>query len=435
MYTGRSIKNFYQYALGNRDFTNFSLIFTILATWIGGNSLFLITGKSYSEGPWFTIAILADVINFFIVAYIFAPLMAPFLGRYSSADLLGSIYGKNVRVVTSISSILISIGWVACQIKVLTFIFESFNICDNSLAIVISSIIIITYSAFGGIRSVVCTDILQFVTMMIALFILIFLVWNYVSELKHIKQNLNIIYAKIDRIDLQNKYSALFLYFLIPVLNPTTMHRLLIAKDAKQIINTFSISGVIYLLFVLAASAIGLIMSTYHSQLDENLLIIHLVKQSAKPGIIGIVIIGIIAMIASTADSFINSAAITFTHDLAPILSKKYLGRLKTSRLVSFIIGVSALFLSLTYNDLLELLMVTNALYIPIVTMPLICTIMGFRTTSKVILVGMLNGALFTIAWNIYLQDITEIDGILPGAFANIATMLLIHSIQQATLE
>ncbi len=39
LYAGRGIKNFKEYALGKKNFSTFTLTITLLATYIGGNSV------------------------------------------------------------------------------------------------------------------------------------------------------------------------------------------------------------------------------------------------------------------------------------------------------------------------------------------------------------------------------------------------------------
>ena len=51
-----------------------------------------------------------------LTGYVFAPRVKEFLGKYSVADVMGSLYGDQVRVVTSITGIILSIGFVALQL-------------------------------------------------------------------------------------------------------------------------------------------------------------------------------------------------------------------------------------------------------------------------------------------------------------------------------
>ncbi|KJV72788.1 solute symporter family protein, partial [Orientia tsutsugamushi str. TA716] len=87
--------------------------------------------------------------------------MQEFLGKLSVADVMGDLYGTHVRVISAICSIIRAATIIAMQIKVFSTIFNHFLGVDSFYATLISSMVVIIYSAFGGIRAVVFTDVFQ----------------------------------------------------------------------------------------------------------------------------------------------------------------------------------------------------------------------------------------------------------------------------------
>ena len=77
-------------------------------------------------------------------------------------------------------------------------------------------------------------------------------------------------------------------------------------------------------------------------------------------------------------------------------------------------------------KDLLDLIIFTASFYMPIVTIPFIMVIIGYRTPyEKAVLWGMGAGLSVVLLWN-YL-DITVIDNIVPAMLANLFVLVFMH--------
>ena len=90
--------------------------------------------------------------------------MGKFLGMTSVAEALGSFYGKEVRIITAVCGALASTGIISVQFNAFGNIVGYFSGISSSVAIVIAGTLVTFYSAFGGIRSVTFTDVLQLLT-------------------------------------------------------------------------------------------------------------------------------------------------------------------------------------------------------------------------------------------------------------------------------
>ena len=62
----------------------------------------------------------------------------------------------------------------------------------------------------------------------------------------------------------------------------------------------------------------------------------------------------------------------------------------------------------------------------PIVTVPLLLAVFGFRSTSRVVLIGMFFGAITVISWKTIFTN-TDIDSVMPAMLVNLIIMLLAH--------
>ena len=179
---GRRVRTLRVYAIGSKNFSTASVTSTIVATWMGGGFLFYALANIYTTGLQFIIVTLGGTIGLLFTGQVLAVRMGEFLNNLSVAEAMGDLYGQVVRIITAISGILTSIGSIAVQFqiigKMLTFLLGF----QGPKTIVVAAIIVIGYSAFGGIRSVTITDIFQFITFSILIPILALIIWNNLKD-------------------------------------------------------------------------------------------------------------------------------------------------------------------------------------------------------------------------------------------------------------
>ena len=177
-------QSFRDFAVGNKDFSTATLVATIVATWISGSYFFNYITESYKNGLYFIwIALIGDPLCLLLIGWYFAPRMGEFLGKLSIAEAMGSLYGKEVRIITAISGFIGSCGMIALQLKVSGIVFEYCFGINGQYSIIISCIIITFYSALGGIKSVTFTDIIQFITFSIIIPIVIYYILKNIESI------------------------------------------------------------------------------------------------------------------------------------------------------------------------------------------------------------------------------------------------------------
>jgi len=433
IYHGRGISTLKYYAIGDRNFSTATIAATIVATWIAGSSFSITASETYNRGLYFVIPGFGDVISFFIIAYFYAPRLLEFLGTLSVAEAMGQLYGNHVRFITAVSGIIPAIGNVAMQFTLLAALLSySFGI-SGIYASIISSIIVIIYSSFGGIKSVTFTDVIQFSTFGIVLPIVAFVIWNSLSgteaSFHSLTQDPLFNCAKV--FDYHNpdfiNTLFLFLFFMIPALDPAIFQRISMAKNTRQVSRSFIIAGIIiFFCDPILNTFIGILLKISSTvELNATNVLGYVLDTYICSGFKGVFIIGIISMIMSTADSYINSSAILLAHDVCKSLNFKLTEpkELLVVRVCALFIGIIALLISLFFKNLLDLVLATYGFYMPIVSVPLILAIFGFRSTSKAVLLGMGAGFTVVIAFKIF----SDIDGLMPGMIANLLVFIGSH--------
>ena len=433
IFYGRGITTIKEYAIGNRNFSTATLAATLVATWISGSFFTISVSETYKEGLWYFCAALGEVAALSITAIFLAPRIKEFFDSLSVAEVMGNLYGKKVRIVTAICSMAQSIGMTALQIKVFSTIFSHFLSISNVAATLISSFVVITYSAIGGIKAVTFTDVIQFLTFGLCIPIFAIFVWQAFGSTELIMEvfETNPAFNYHELLNVNNvKFLPnlfLFFYFAIPGLNSTMFQRILMAKNTKQIRHSYLVAALACLFIHVVSSFIGLIVLSHNSTLPPNNVAMYVIDHYSFTGLKGLAIVGIMAMIMSTADSWINTGAVIFSHDFCKPLGFKFQNELVVSRIYAVFAGCFAVLLALAATDLLKLVLLQGKFYKPIILPPLLFAVLGFRSTSKSVILGMIAGAVSIVVWLNIITPATGVDGIVPSTLINLIVFMGSH--------
>ena len=198
-------------------------------------------------------------------------------------------------------------------------------------------------------------------------------------------------------------------------------------KNTTQIKQSFIIAGMGYGVIVFLSCAIGVVVLSIHPGLDPNNVIIFILDNYSFEGLRGLTLIGIMAMVMSTADSWINSGAVIFAHDFCEPLGIKFKNELFLSRAFAVVGSLCALLLVLYNENFMKLMLLQANFYVPIVTAPLLLAMFGFRSTGRSVIIGMAFGAISVIMWKIYIQPTTGVDSVIPCMFLNAVALFFTH--------
>ncbi|AZL15256.1 sodium:solute symporter family transporter [Rickettsiales endosymbiont of Stachyamoeba lipophora] len=433
LYTGRGIKNIKEYAIANRNFSTPALTATIVATWISGSTFAVGISETYQNGLWYLSALLGNVLYLLIEGWVLGPRMKEFFGKLSVAEVMGDLNGNKVRLITSIAALAQAVGMTALQIKVFSTIFSHFFGIESMYAVFISSFVVIVYSAFGGIKAVTFTDAVQFIAFGVFIPMFAIFLWQAFGSkeliINTLQTNPNFNVSKV--FDIHNvkfwEYFCLFIYFAIPGSSSTIFQRSLMAKNVKQIRTSFTAAAIIVLFIRVFVCFCGIVILSYNPNLDPNNVAMYIIDNYTFSGLKGFAIVGIMAMIMSTADSWINTGSVIFVNDFCKSIGIKINNELLLTRFLAIAIGIGAIFLALSATNLLKLLLLQANFYKPIVTIPLLFAILGFRTSARAVLTGMFAGFVTVVIWRTFIQPSLGVDSLVPAMLANIIFLLAAH--------
>ena len=392
---GRKVKTVRDYAIGDKNFSTGVLVSTIIATWISGQHFSSGLAERYKHG---LILILCDygmIVSFLLIAFVIAPRMKIFMNNLSIADVMGDLFGKNVKIISGIASCIRTGAYIGSQFKIIGFILAFITGLDIDLMTKIAAIVIIVYSAFGGIRSVTFTDVLQFFTFGVVIPILGVAIW----------QKYNLMHSENfiipDRFNIKNfigfsnpnfwRTFSLFIFACFCALDATMFQRILMAKDVWQVKRAFIICSGIMICILLSKHWISYLVYVTDPDLEYSKVVPYIIGVARDYNIHIFVFIGIISMCMSTADSAINASTVLITNDvLKPLkvsFSKEY-EQVIFSKLIAVFVGGISLYVVLSTETLFSFIIKAQSYYMPTIPIPLLFAILGFRTTQTSILTG-----------------------------------------------
>lgn len=421
LYFGKNVKSLKDYAVGDKGFTVPLLVTTIFATMSGGNTIIGTSEKLFTVGFIFVLARLGDPIYKLLIAKYIVPRMGQFQNALSVGDILKVKFGRFGQVIGGLASFVKSIGSVSAQVAAISIFTSSLIDLPLFFSVLISSTIVVVYSSYGGIRSVVMTDVIQFFVLIIGIPILSAISIQNAGGGQKVFESL--LSHQIESSKHLLWYLSLFVLSTIPIFNPALVQRLLITKNINFLSRSFKISAFseIPLLFMIVLM-VGAII-TLNPNVAPNQIIPYLIETILPIGVRGLVIAGMIAVIMSTADSFINTASVAFTNDIVKPLSKKSLSsaqELVIARIVSVLVGVFATAAALYFKSIFNLYMAFLNIWVPVIVVPLYAVIFNCNCNRTHFIRGAVAGLFAWLLWQFFIMKFIPIHPLLVSLGANI---------------
>jgi SSS family solute:Na+ symporter len=428
LWMGRNIKELRDYALGDQKYSSFTICATLSASYIGGGYTFGLSEKVYIYGLDYIICLLGFSLQLIFVALLIAPKISRFINCMSAGDIMFQLYGKSGRLITGFAGVLICIGIIGAQISATGYVFNLFLGMDKMTGILIGCGIVILYATFGGMKAVVATDIIQFIILIVAIPVTLFFgvdslggPSNLMNTIPHTHHWFS---SSIPPLTLL--VICLSLVFG-EALTPPYLQRLLLSKKVSNTVKGTLFSGILSIPFFFITGTIGLVALSMNADLNPNLSMLYVIKESLPIGVKGMAIAGIISVVMSSADSYLNSASVTLIHDILPSLKIKVSAKkeLNLMRWATALLGVGAISFALAFDSVLDILLYSYGFWSPLVLPPLVGGILGFKITQNQFLICVAVGMAAVLLSYFFVGQSENFEYVLFGFMANSVSFIV----------
>jgi len=446
-YKVRSVKNSADFMVAGRTLPWYILVGTLLATWMGSGSLFSGAGLGYrnglaglwsSGGAWLGIALI-----YFITRRIRN------FGKVTVPDIFEARYGPAAAVLATITTVIAYTTIVSYQFrgggKVLSMVSD--GMISLEAGIIITAVFAISYTVLAGMFSVVYTDVVNGVLMTVGILgALLFLIFHVggLGEIAAVaesagKWQLFGNWAAERTGDISGPIIAIsfFVPTMLLLMGDGNMYqRIFSARDggsAKKAV-FFWIIGVIVLESAISmlgltgavATAKGLIPDLVADaqsalvnptegallearQAGSESVIPAIARFAGLPMALGLLLVStMMAIIVSTADSFLLIPATNLTRDvyqryIHPGADEKQV--LLISRSLVLVLGIIAFLLVSQFKTVLNAAFTAYNIYGTSITPALLAAFLWKRATAVGALASIVTGTSVTLIWTYVLPD------------------------------
>ncbi len=424
LWAGRKVKDLEDYAVGGRGYSALVIAMTLSASFIGGGFTMGNSEKVFTLGIINVLVLWGFSLKEILVATFIGPRMGRFPDAISVGDVMEVNYGKIGKVVTGIFSVLLCAGILGAQVGGMGYLFNLFLGLPVPMGILLGMSIVIIYDTLGGMRSVVATDVLQFCILAVGIPLVLFLGIRQVGGIEALVARVPADHFNLTAHLTPVQILSLFLTFLLgETLVPPYVRRLFISRNTRAICRGTLWSGLFSIPFFAIAGGIGLLALVLNPELNPNMALPYVVETVLPIGLRGLVVAGIIAVVMSSADSFLNSASVAFVNDIINPLRRQPLTPkrgLLFARLATLVTGSISVVFAIRIQSLLDILIYAYNFWSPIILVPLAATLLGVRAGTAAFCAGAAAGLCGVFIWNQLLDSPGGFDGLLIGVFANL---------------
>lgn len=424
-----SIRSVKQFAVAEQGYGTFVVFATLSASFIGGGFSMGNAAKAYAAGIGYAAALCGFSLKEILVGRYVAPRMGRFRSCLSPGQIMGEVYGPNAQVVTGLLSLLTCAGVVGAQVGAIGYVFEVFLGLPQLWGVLLSCGIVILYCTAGGMKAVVTADVAQFLILSVGMPLALLLALREAGGWDAVVSALPPQYWDVTHGTTPVGFFCLFLSFMLgEALAPPYIQRMLIGKSTNTASQAAMLGGLFSVAFFAVSAGIGLTARALYPGLHPQLAMPTLIQRVLPAGLRGFVIAGVIAIVMSTADAFLNAAAVAAVQDVWLPLASHIVGerdRLVAARVVNLLTGVGAVAFALLVPDIMDLLLLTYRFWAPVILIPLIAALWGRR--ARGFGAAALAGASAMLLWSYGLGEPWGIAGLPVGVAANGAVFWLLN--------
>ncbi|MFC2167411.1 sodium:solute symporter [Acidobacteriota bacterium] len=324
----RTTKDFF---FGGQRFSWWLITFSCVATVVGSYSFIKYSAAGFRYGMSSSMSYLNDwiVMSFLLLGWL--PII--YFGRIGSVpDYFKKRFDARTSAVATVLVLIYMVGYIGINLYTMGVALNAMLGIDIFVSAVIVAVVCAVYVTIGGQTSVIMTDLIQGVILLIAGFILFFLGLNVLGGWDNFWQGLPLLnrlpFAQFNKphefhfvgVFWQDGISNTFALYMM---NQGFILRFLSLKSVKEIKKSFL--SLILVLMPLAAFAVsnagwlGRSMVTaglLPSSVDPNQIFVQVAAKVCQPGVFGFIMAALTAALMSTIDTLINAVSAVAINDV-----------------------------------------------------------------------------------------------------------------------
>ncbi len=357
---------------------------SLFATIIGGSSTVGMAGLGYSMGLVGSWWLLVGAIGLFALALFLAERVRRY-SLYTLPEILDIQYGPEAKLSASILIVIAWMGIIAGQIVASGKILETILDTSPSLLMTITALVFITYTLLGGQHSVVRTDTIQSVIIIVAIVVSIPLCLDKVGGIASMKEALgpdHFSFPVSSRFPWTTLATYLFLVGSTYLVGPDIYSRIFCARDEKIAKGATMTVALTLVPFAFMITIVGMAARVLFPGINPEAAFPTMIHRLFPVGFNGLVIAALLSAMMSSADTCLLTTSTILSFDILRPLVRGGISEgtlLLLSRLFILLIGAISLLIALSLKGVISSLLLGYTVYTSGLIFP---TLLGFHRNA-----------------------------------------------------
>lgn len=450
VYFLRKNKGADDYYVGGRQMGPWHVGLSVVATDVGGGFSIGLGGLGFTMGLSGSWLLFTGLIGAWMAAVLLIPRVYTWSDRWSLLtfpQLLGQKFDARVAMLAGIISAIGYIGFTSSQILAgAKLASATFVDLDLMTALWIMGGIAIIYTVMGGIKAVIYTDTVQWILLMGGLILIgIPMAYSAVGGYEAIQAALPSEMLRLDNVSFITILNWAITIIPIWFVGMTLYQRIYACRSKEEAKKAWFIAGLfewptmafmgvaLGLLARVAADQGLLIGVTGAEGLDPEMGLPLLLRSILPVGLMGLMVAAYFSAIMSTADSCLMAASGNVLTDVFGrwLHDGKTDGTvLRTSQWLTLLIGIIALVLASTMQNVLELMLHSYAFMVSGLLVPVLALLFYKKSTPAAAFWSMLTGGSVTLTFIISRIDLPF--GLDPNFFGILSAIIVFAAVNRA---
>ncbi len=370
---------------------------SLLATIIGGSATVGLAGLGFKQGLTGAWWLLVGGIGLLILGSFLAKKIRA-LALYTLPELVERQYDHRVGLAASILIVIAWVGVVSGQIVAAGKVLSVLGFGSPIFWMSTFTMVFVAYAVLGGQYSIIRTDVIQAVTLLVGISAVAVIIFPLVGGLGGLKASLPPDYFSFPlstKFDWKALLSFLILVGATYVVGPDMYTRLFCSKGEKTAQKSTFIAAFFIFLFAFVIALIGMAAQVLYPDISAEQAFPQIVMGALPPALKGVVLAALVAALMSSADTCLLSQSVILTEDVVkrfcPVDERK---TLLLTRLSIIVLGLVALGLAITLKGVISSLLFAYTIFTCGLVVPVIA---GFyreklKVTSQGALAALVGG-------------------------------------------
>ncbi|MFT4606216.1 MAG: SSS family solute:Na+ symporter [Rhodothermales bacterium] len=404
------------YYLGGRQMGSLHIGLSVVATDVGGGFSIGLGGLGFTMGLAGSWMLFTGLIGAWLAAVWLIPRVKPNAAQYkflTFPDLFGYHFGPREAVVAGVISAVGYLGFTSSQIvagaKLASAVFPE---VDYGSVLAIIGVIVVGYTALGGLKAVVYTDTFQWIILMVGLvFVGIPVAYVAIGGWAAISTTLEPSFFDLTAIEPVQLFNWFITIVPIWFVAMTLYQRIYATRTVKEAQRAWYIAGlfewpimafmgVTLGLFARVAADQGMFAAIGFASaagMDPEMGLPILLRTVLPVGVMGLLMAAYFSAIMSTADSCLLAASGNVLSDLLVKFGLVPKHSSSASRLVTVALGAVAVVLALYMESVLTVMLYSYAFMVSGLLVPVLAILVGRTAVPSAALGAMVVGGGVTI--------------------------------------